>query len=234
MTEHRNKEEAPAGTRRDRQKRETRAAIQKAAHSLFGSQGFEATTIRAIASKAGVGVGTVHLHFRDKESLLVECLIDDLTENDRQAWGTMPEDASIRDQLLHLVREAYLGWTRQPSLSRVILRQMVLSRRSELDRLRALDADVARRLTGLMRAAQARGEIRSDADPALATKAIFAFYLTSSLNWLGNLEGRGPQELDGQPASALTEGTLGILMDEAKGFLDLLFSGIGMEGEKEE
>ena len=221
-------------TRRDRQKRETRGAIQKAAHSLFESRGFEATTIRAIASKAGVGVGTVHLHFRDKESLLVECLIDDLTENDRRSWGTMPEDAPIRDQLLHLVREAYLGWTRQPSLSRVILRQMVLSRRSELDRLRALDADVTRRLTGLMRAAQARGEIRSGADPSLATKAIFAFYLTSSLNWLGSLEGKGPSEPFQEPASALSEEAMEILMDEAKGFLDLLFTGIGEEGKEGE
>jgi len=229
MTNHRKKNDPRRETRRDQQKRETRNAIQKAAHSLFGTQGFEATTIRAIASKAGVGIGTVHLHFQDKETLLVECLIDDLAENDRRSWESIPEGDPIREQLLHLVREAYLGWTLRPSLSRVILRQMVLSRRPELDRLRALDADVIRRLTGLLMDAQERKEIRPDVDPALATKAIFSFYLTSSLNWLGALEEGDPTGSVGGAGTALSKEALEALVDEARRFLDLFFGGIGME-----
>lgn len=178
-------------------------------------------------------MGTVHLHFNDKESLLVECLIDDLAENDRRSWSSLPEGAPIRGQLLHLVREAYLGWTRRPSLSRVLLRQMVLSQRPELDRLRALDADVSRRITGLLEDAKERGEIRSDADPALTTKAIFSFYLTSSLNWLGGLKTDGPSEPGREGGPALSEGALEPLMDEARDFLDLLFTGIGGEGGAE-
>jgi len=231
MPKRRKESEARRETRRDQQKRETREAIQEAAHSLFETQGFEATTIRAIASKAGVGIGTVHLHFQDKESLLVECLIDDLAENDRRSWESVPAGAPIREQLLHLVREAYLGWTRQPSLSRILLRQMVLSRRPELDRLRALDADVIRRITGLLMDAQEREEIRPDADPALTTKIIFSFYLTSSLNWLGGLEEEDPSETAQETGSALSEEALTTLMDEARRFLDLLFGGIGREGE---
>lgn len=231
MPKHRKEDGAARETRRDQQKRETREAIQEAAHSLFETQGYEATTIRAIASKARVGIGTVHLHFQDKESLLVECLIDDLAENDRRSWGSMPSGAPIREQLLHLVREAYLGWTHQPSLSRVLLRQMVLSRRPELDRLRALDAEVIKRTTELLRDAQERGEIRPDADPALSTKAIFSFYLTSSLNWLGGLEEEDPSETAQDAGSALSKEGLENLMEEAGRFLELLFRGIGIEGE---
>jgi AcrR family transcriptional regulator len=215
-------------TRRDLQKKETKEVIRKAARALFQTHGFEKATIREIASTAGVGIGTVHLHFRDKESLLVECLIDDMEDANRESWQSMPKGVPVREKILHLAREGYRGWTRKPSLSRAILGQMIMSKRPELDRLRALDRSVIGWTTELLRDAQERGEIRPDVDPALATKAIFSFYLTSSLDWLGS----APRDevapaTDGAPA--LTEAALDALVDEAGRFLDQLFQGIGPE-----
>ena len=46
------------------------AAILSAANALFASQGYEATSIAAIAAKADVSVGTVHRIFTDKAHLL--------------------------------------------------------------------------------------------------------------------------------------------------------------------
>ena len=47
-----------------------RAAVLNAAYELFSSQGYEATSIAAIATKADVAVGTVHRIFTDKAHLL--------------------------------------------------------------------------------------------------------------------------------------------------------------------
>jgi AcrR family transcriptional regulator len=47
-----------------------RAAILSAAYELFAGQGYEATSIAAIAAKADVAVGTVHRIFTDKAHLL--------------------------------------------------------------------------------------------------------------------------------------------------------------------
>jgi len=215
-------------TRRDKQKRETREVIREAARSLFDTNGYEATTIRTIAATAGVGIGTVHLHFRDKESLLVECLVDDLYEADRRSWESLPRGVPVREQILHLARESYKGWTRKPSLSRVLLSQMVMSQRPELDRVRALDRSVLERVTDLLRKGQERGEIRREVDAALATKAIFSFYLISSLDWLGPAPRAVPISRD-DLTPALTEAGLDALVDEAGRFLDQLFQGIGAE-----
>ena len=53
---------------------EKRAAILEAAKSLFVKQGFEGTSMDAIAAMAGVSKLTVYSHFRDKETLFAEAV----------------------------------------------------------------------------------------------------------------------------------------------------------------
>jgi AcrR family transcriptional regulator len=59
---------APDGLR-ERNKRAKRIRIQRAARELFERKGFEATTARAIAARARVGLGTLFLYARDKREL---------------------------------------------------------------------------------------------------------------------------------------------------------------------
>lgn len=56
--------------RREANKRATRAALQRAARALFDEQGFEATSIREIAERAGVGERTFYRYFETKEDLI--------------------------------------------------------------------------------------------------------------------------------------------------------------------
>ncbi len=49
---------------------ETQMRILDAAEALFIDQGFVATSVRAIASRAGVNLAAVHYHFGSKEGLL--------------------------------------------------------------------------------------------------------------------------------------------------------------------
>jgi AcrR family transcriptional regulator len=51
---------------------QTRAAITQAALGLFRSQGYEATTMRAIAQQAGVSTGNAYYYFGSKEELIQE------------------------------------------------------------------------------------------------------------------------------------------------------------------
>lgn len=59
----------PDRTRRARGE-QTRAAIIEAALALFAERGFEATTMRAVADRAGVSVGNAYYYFRSKEQLV--------------------------------------------------------------------------------------------------------------------------------------------------------------------
>lgn len=56
--------------RKAKAKEELRAAILRAAQQLFAEKGIEQTTIRNIADAIEYSVGTVYLHFKDKNDIL--------------------------------------------------------------------------------------------------------------------------------------------------------------------
>ena len=62
---------APEQTRSTRAE-QTRAAIVEAALRLFRENGYEATTMRAIAREAGVATGNAYYYFSSKEALIQE------------------------------------------------------------------------------------------------------------------------------------------------------------------
>jgi AcrR family transcriptional regulator len=73
--------DAPAAATRQSQKAATRQRVIEAARALFDTRGFEGTTIRDIASRAGVAVGSVFTTFGSKGEILSEVMamrLDDL------------------------------------------------------------------------------------------------------------------------------------------------------------
>lgn len=60
--------------------RENRRRIRTAALECFRQQGYNATSIDAIATRAGVAVGGVYLHYKSKRQLLLY-LMDELIES---------------------------------------------------------------------------------------------------------------------------------------------------------
>ena len=63
-----------AGSRLERRKARTRAAILEAAGALFREHGYEDTSIQQIAERADTGVGTLYGYFASKEEMLHEVL----------------------------------------------------------------------------------------------------------------------------------------------------------------
>lgn len=61
--------DAAPTTRRAAAKLKTRAAILDAAKAMFAVVGYEATTIRTVASAAGYSTGAVFASFKDKAEL---------------------------------------------------------------------------------------------------------------------------------------------------------------------
>lgn len=52
--------------------RRTQAQILEAARECFNEHGFQSTTVKEIAGKAGVSVGAIYEHFKDKATLFRE------------------------------------------------------------------------------------------------------------------------------------------------------------------
>lgn len=59
-------ESAEAGGKGER----TKSLILETALKMFGERGYEETTMRAVAEKAGVALGNTYYHFRSKEHLI--------------------------------------------------------------------------------------------------------------------------------------------------------------------
>lgn len=66
-----------SGSRREQDLERTRQLILDAARAEFIASGYEATSVRRVASRAGFSHGTIYLHFRDKDDLLFQVSEDE-------------------------------------------------------------------------------------------------------------------------------------------------------------
>src|ERR1700743_2416478 len=61
-------------SRRQPRVRATRAEVVRAAHDLFVTRGYSATTVEAVAEAAGIPQATVYRHFGGKRGILTAVL----------------------------------------------------------------------------------------------------------------------------------------------------------------
>jgi len=109
----------PRASRRATQKQRIRDRIVKAALTLFQTKGFDATTTRAIARKAGIAEGTVFNYFKSKDDIAlyffeaeVDHAMESVRENRRLRKAPLPEKlfALINSQLEYLAPyERFIG-----------------------------------------------------------------------------------------------------------------------------
>jgi AcrR family transcriptional regulator len=109
---------------REKNKVEKLQRIREAARELFVKKGFDETTTREIAVRAGVGIGTVFTYAENKRDLLFLIANDDLDEVTRRAEASIDVEAACLENLLTVFRQHYKFFAKQPSLSRLLLREM--------------------------------------------------------------------------------------------------------------
>lgn len=89
---------------RTRRGEETRERLLAAAIQLFGSQGFESTSMKELAAAAGVRAPAIYNHFESKESILAAATIWALEDFHAQVVGTDNREADVCDRLENLVQ----------------------------------------------------------------------------------------------------------------------------------
>lgn len=99
-------------TRRAAQEESTRLRITEALVDLHGTIGPARTTIREVATRAGVQRATVYRHFPDEATMLEACTAHWIERNplpDRTAWAAI---ADPREQLRVALAEVYAFFER--------------------------------------------------------------------------------------------------------------------------
>src|SRR5688572_14850529 len=107
---------------------ETQARILDAALTLFRERGFDATTMREVASQAGMSVGAAYHYFPTKEAIVLAYYLQVTTEHARRVREELPGARSLNEKLalginikLDILRDdrplmgALLRFTGQPS-----------------------------------------------------------------------------------------------------------------------
>jgi AcrR family transcriptional regulator len=89
---------------RTRRGEATRERLLAAAIQLFGSQGFESTSMKELAAAAGVRAPAIYNHFESKESILAAATIWALEDFHAQVAGTDDPAGDVCDRLENLVR----------------------------------------------------------------------------------------------------------------------------------
>ena len=192
-------------SRRDKSKADTRVTLLRAARALFAEQGFEATTLAAVARRAGVAVGTVYVHFPDKPTLLTEALHADLERVIDGALAALPASGA-RARLLHMAEALYRYYAADPALSRVLVKESIFA---PLVPGQRPDAVLGRFIGAVERALAEGGALRAGVSPEQGAAAFFGLYLVALI---GGLRG---EVFDVDAQVGVLDGLLGAMLNEA-------------------
>ncbi len=187
-------ERARKTSRRERNKAEKLARIEQATRKLFAKKGFEATTTREIAAAANIGIGTLFSYFPEKHDLVVYLFEKDIAGNVARALQSVPHDAGLVQQLLHMFRSFHDFYEEQPELGRAYLSRVLFMNEEQRSRLNVTNLASLSDLADLARAAKERGDLRTDADPMQCAYHALSLYHLGLVGWLSGIYPRAFHE----------------------------------------
>ena len=105
-------------------KKAAREKIRKAAIGLFAEKGYAATTTREICEHAGVTKPILYYHFKNKERLYRELLMDASNESRKQLLLASRREGTAREKLIDVMTADFALTMREPKLSMMFLRMV--------------------------------------------------------------------------------------------------------------
>lgn len=191
-----------------------REAIYRAGVGLFLEAGFERATMREIAQRAEVGLGTIYGYFPHKDAILLTfldevvggltALVHDLDNSE------LPPEVRLRRFVSTHLR--YLA--RNATVARLLFVDSQHLRRESIRKLTEQRERYRMALADMVRSAQKAGAFRRNLDPDLVSTAIVGAVGGVILTWLG------------QQVRIVTDSPAPDLEDVVDGALDMLFYGI--------
>lgn len=112
------------GGRRELNKQDKLRRIKASARELFIQHGYDDASIREIAHRADVALGTIFSYAADKRDLLFLVVNEELAEVAARGAAVVQADASLLENLVNSLRPVYQFFSEEPKLSRIVLREM--------------------------------------------------------------------------------------------------------------
>jgi AcrR family transcriptional regulator len=176
----------PASGLREMKKLDKRQRIRAAARELFSKLGYESATLRQIARRAHVGLGTLFNYADDKRDLVFLIFNQELDALAERASGAARAEGAIVDQLAAFFRVYYREFSRELNLARILLQELTFySHGKQAGEFQNHRQRLVGRIEDLIRVAQQSGQIRADQDTGLVARYIFFVYSSAIRWWIG-------------------------------------------------
>ena len=167
--------------------RRSRAQIREAFRALCRELGFDRTTLRAIAERAGMGASSIYRHIQSKEELLVE----ELADLQERAWREIrrrgDRELSARLRVREFLDAEHELLSADPDLTTIAMRATTHPGARVARQVLALQDRTIGVLTEILQAGRLRGELRRDADVLAAARTVVFSTNGARIAWANGL-----------------------------------------------
>lgn len=171
--------------RRARNKSDKLRRIKAAARELFLKKGFDDTTMREIARRAEVGLGTLFSYAADKRDLLFLIYNDEQDYLNRESSDRIKKSRSFFAKLIAVFSVYYRFGAEQPTFMRYVLRELTFyTSGHQATRFRKGRDAIISRVEAVVADGKKRGELRSREKNETIARVLFAIYQAEIRRWL--------------------------------------------------
>ena len=171
--------------RRESNKAEKQARIREAARALFTQHDFTATTMRSIAQRAHVGLGTLFSYADDKRDLVFLVFNEELASLTERALAAPRASMPVLEQLMALFGPHYRQFAREPVLARLALQELTFySAGKQALAFQSIRERLMRGLVALIDRAQRSGHLPRHPSATLIARHVFFVYAGALRAWI--------------------------------------------------
>jgi AcrR family transcriptional regulator len=168
---------------REKKKLATRERIRAAAAELFTRHGYGAATMRQIARRAHVGLGTLFNYAEDKRDLVFLIFNEELNATTDVALAAPRPGQPLAEQLLAVFAVHYRWLAEQPALARILLQELTFySSGKQAATFHGIRQRLIDGIRNLIEINQKSGKVRKTEPADLIARYIFFVY-SASLRW---------------------------------------------------
>lgn len=158
--------------------------IIEAAVQIIAENGYHASQVSKIASKANVADGTIYLYFKNKEDILISVFKEKMGSFIEKIENKTSQKVTASDKLLALIEMHYQQLSASPYLAIVTqleLRQSKPELRNEINNVLKSYLDI---IDSIIEQGIEEGDIRHDINPRLLRQMIFGTLDETVTTWV--------------------------------------------------
>ncbi len=172
--------------RREQNKLDKAERIRAAASSLFKTHGYGQATLRQIARRAHVGLGTLFNYAEDKRDLIFLIFNEELGQLTDEALA-LSVDGDVVTRLLSIYRHHYEYFGARPELSRILLQELTFySSGKQSEAFLQTRRRLMKGIEDIVRQAQRDGKITGTEDASFIARNLFFVYSAAIRWWISN------------------------------------------------